>query len=256
MEPYYQDERITLYHGDCREVLAEIGPIFADMVIADPPYEQTSLEWDVAPEGWAPQVAGVLRPTGSVWCLGSLRSLPSVITDFARLSFHQAQDVIWEKHNGSSLAADRFRRVHEQVVQLYRRPWERIYRKVQKTNDATARTVRRKKRPAHWGNIGAGSYTSEDGGPRLQRSVIAARSAHGRARHPTEKPAGIVAPLLLYSCPPGGLIIDPFSGGGAVLLCARDLGFRAIGVELEEKYAEEAAERLREELPFYKERTR
>jgi site-specific DNA-methyltransferase (adenine-specific) len=83
--------------------------------------------------------------------------------------------------------------------------------------------------------------------------VIYARSAHGRALHPTEKPAGIVAPLLRYSCPPGGLIVDPFSGAGAVLLCARDLGFRAIGVEFDETYAERAADRLRQELPFYKE---
>ena len=253
MKPYYQDESITLYLGDCREVLPQLGTLNADMVLADPPYEPTTLKWDVAPEGWAQQAATTLRPTGSLWCFGSLRSLPAVISDFADLGFQQAQDVIWEKHNGSSLAADRFRRVHEQVVQLYRPPWERIYREVQKTNDATARTVRRKKRPPHWGNIGAAHYVSQDGGPRLQRSVIHARSAHGRARHPTEKPAGIVAPLLRYSCPPGGLIVDPFSGAGAVLWCAKDLGFQAVGVEKDEAYAEAAAERLRQELPFYKE---
>ncbi len=76
---------------------------------------------------------------------------------------------------------DRFKRVHELAAQFYRvgTAWAEIYNDVQTTPDATARTVRRKRRPPHTGHIEVDHYISEDGGPRLMRSVIYARNAHG-----------------------------------------------------------------------------
>ena len=73
----------------------------------------------------------------------------------------------------------------------YKGDWSTIYHQAPTTPDATARAVRRKYRPPHTGHIEASSYVSEDGGPRLMRSVIAVHSMHGRAIHPTEKPLGI-----------------------------------------------------------------
>ena len=49
--PYWQDERCSLYVGDCREVLPALG-VTADLVLADPPYGETSLPWDRWPDGW------------------------------------------------------------------------------------------------------------------------------------------------------------------------------------------------------------
>jgi site-specific DNA-methyltransferase (adenine-specific) len=154
------------------------------------------------------------------------------------------QDLVWEKHNGSSLHADRFRRVHEQIVQLYCRPWAEVYHQPVHTHDATARAVRRKRRPEHWGRIDKGTYVSVDGGPRLQRSVLQVRSEHGHALHPTQKPLGVLIPLVQYSSPPGGLVLDPFAGSGSTLVAARLEGRRAIGIEIEERYCEAAVSRL------------
>jgi site-specific DNA-methyltransferase (adenine-specific) len=67
---------------------------------------------------------------------------------------------------------------------------------------------------------------------------------HGRALHPTEKPIGILDPLIRYACPTGGLVLDPFAGSGSTLDAARQAGRRAIGIEGDEKYAEAAAKRL------------
>ena len=67
--PYYQDESVTLYLGDCREVLPALD-VTADCIIADPPYGETSLAWDRWPDGWTGVAAAASR---SMWCFGSLR---------------------------------------------------------------------------------------------------------------------------------------------------------------------------------------
>lgn len=216
-----------------------------DCIITDPPYGDTNLGWDRQCAGWAAECRRVLRPSGSMWVFGSMRSFMSSAAEF--IGWKLAQDVIWEKHNGSSFANDRFRRVHEIAVQFYRddAAWGGVYRSPQFTNDATARTVRKKARPAHWhGATGATVYTSEDGGPRLMRSVIYARSEHGRAVHPTQKPIEIIEPLLLYSCPPGGTVLDLFAGSGTTAIAAERHGRHSVMVDLSQDYAALAEKRL------------
>lgn len=210
-----------------------------DAIITDPPYGETSLEWDVWPKGWPTLI---LAHTRQLWCFGSMRMFWERRDDFA--AWKLAQDLVWEKHNGSGSAADRFRRVHELALHFYHGEWSALYKQPVMTMDATARTARRKGRPPHWGNIGEKLYVSEDGGPRMMRSVIPVRSCHGHAVNETQKPEGIVAPLLEYSVPVGGLVIDPFAGSGTVLAVARQQGKRAIGVELCEGQCVEIARRL------------
>ena len=238
MKPYYDQDGITIFHGDCRDVLPSIEP--CDVVIADPPYGDTSLSWDVPVSGWLPQVR--LKESGSVWCFGSLKMFMSSGSEWSDWTL--AQDVIWEKHNGSGFHADRFKRVHEHAVQFYRCEWRRIYKNVVTTPDAVKKTARRKHKPTHMGQIERGAYLSFEGGPRLMRSVIRVRSCHGYAEHPTQKPVGILGPLIEYSCPPGGLVLDPFMGSGSTLRAAKDLGRRAIGIEKDEKFCEVAVRRL------------
>jgi site-specific DNA-methyltransferase (adenine-specific) len=235
-QPYWTDGTVTLYHGDAMQLLQHMR---ADAIVTDPPYGETSLEWDRWPDGW-PSHAACVAP--QMWCFGSFRMFTDKAGEFS--AWKLAQDVIWEKHNGSNPFADRFRRLHELAVHFYRGDWSELHINPQFTNDATARTVRRKKRPPQWGNIEASSYRSEDGGPRLMGSVIYARSCHGYAIHPTQKPEAIVTPLVEYSVPVGGLVVDPFAGSGTVLQVARKSGRRAIGIEASEKYCRAIVERL------------
>jgi site-specific DNA-methyltransferase (adenine-specific) len=244
MKSYYSHAGITIYHADCRAAAHDVP--LADCVIADPPYGDTSLEWDRRVADWSIAMDRRLSPTGSMWVFGSLRFFMESVHQFKDWTL--AQDVIWEKHNGSSFHADRFKRVHEHAVQFYRGDWASVYKSPVTMPDATARAVRRKQRPPHTGHIEAGSYVSHDGGPRLMRSVIAVRSCHGEAEHPTQKPVGIIDPLLRYSCRPGGIVLDPFMGSGSVLVAAKALGLRAVGIEIEEKFCEVAARRLSQEV--------
>lgn len=248
VKPYYDDGRgIVIYHGDCREILP-ILPVMADCVIADPPYNQTSLAWDRWPERWPLTVEASLKPTGSMWCFGSLRMFMQRAADFE--AWQLAEDIVWEKHNGSGFHADRFKRIHEQAAHFYKAGtrWDGVYKNIPTTQDATARTVRRKQRPPHMGEIPGTRYTSEDGGPRLMRSVIYARSCHGRAENETQKPEEIVAPLIEASCPPGGLVLSPFGGSGTDGVVAKMLGRRAVLIEAREEQCEIAARRLSQEI--------
>jgi site-specific DNA-methyltransferase (adenine-specific) len=235
-KPYYEDDFVTLHHGDCRDILPALGHV--DVVVTDPPYGDTSLDWDAPVKGWL-----ALVDAPQVWCFGSLRFFLEHGAEF-RDGWRYGQEIVWEKHNGSGFHADRFKRVHELAVHWYRGEWRGLYLAVPVTMDAAARRVRRRQRPTHTGDIGAAAYVSEDAGPRLMRSVLQVRSEHGRAVHPTQKPVGIVRPLIEYSCPPGGVVLDPFAGSGSTLVAAREVGRRAIGIELSERYCEAAARRL------------
>lgn len=233
--------------GDCRQVMANHGPF--DLVIADPPYGDTSLEWDEIVSGWEQVARACLRPSGSMWVFGSLRYFMTVGIP---AGFKLAQDIVWEKHNGSSMRADRFRRVHEHAVHLYRDDarWGDVYNEVQTTPDAVAKSVKRSNKPRHFGKIGSVEYRSIDGGPRLMRSVLQMRSQHGRAIHPTEKPSSLLEVLIRTSCPPGGLVGDFFAGSGAAGEAASFAGRRYIGAEIDPVMAAKAQARLDGLLKF------
>lgn len=230
--------------GDCRTALAERGPF--DMILADPPYGDTSLNWDKRVKGWEKAAHSLLKPTGSMWVFGSMRFFMDTSAEIRTAGFRYAQEIVWEKQNGSGFHADRFKRVHEFAVQFYRADaeWSKVFNEVQTTPDATARTVRRKKRPPHTGHIEAGHYVSEDGGPRLMRSVIYMRNAHGHAIHPTQKPAALLEILIRTSCPPGGTVCDMFVGSGAGADAAAMAGRDYIGTEDDAAMADKARDRL------------
>lgn len=235
---YYQDELVTLWHGDFRDVLPTLGRTF-DAIVTDPPYGETSLEWDVWPNGWPAAVAPFAR---SMWCFGSMRMFLDRRDDFA--GWKLSQDIVWEKHNGSGFHADRFRRIHEHATHWYQGEWADVRHEAQTTNDATARTVRSKRRPSHTGHIERTPYVSVDGGPRLMGSVLYAPSMHGNAINETEKPVSIVEPLIAYAVSPGGTVLDTFAGSASTGIAARNIGRRAVLIEKREDQCEKAARRL------------
>ena len=238
IEPYYEDADTSLYMGDMRLVLPKLD-LTADCVIADPPYGETSLAWDRWPSGWPDALIGAAR---SMWCFGSMRMFLERALQFG--AWRMSQDVVWEKQNGSSFAADRFKRVHEHAVHWYRGSWGDIHHDAPRV-EVSWRTAanRGRQRPKHTGDIGARSWS--DDGTRITRSVLSAPNMWRRgAIHPTEKPVEILQPLITYACPVGGLIVDPFAGSGSTAVAARLTGRRAVLIEADERYCELIANRL------------
>lgn len=245
MQAYFEQDGIKLYHGDCRDVLPALD-LKADAVITDAPYGETEIHWDRWPVGWLASLQSIATSTTNLWCFGSMRMFLERLPEFTDWRF--VQEIVWEKHNGSGFHVDRFRRVHELLFHFVprRAKWKEVYRETQFTNDAVARTVRRKAKPPHWhGARKANSYQSIDGGPRQMRSVLKVRSMHGRAIHPTQKPVELLTPIVRYSCPPNGLVIDPFGGSGSTAAACRESGRRCILIEADEAECEKAANRLR-----------
>jgi site-specific DNA-methyltransferase (adenine-specific) len=239
---YYSDESVTLYCGRLEEVLPALT-LRADLVVADPAYGETSLPWDRWLTGW-PQALADLDVAPAMWCFGSMRMFMTRAEEFR--GWQLSQDVVWEKRNGTGFATDRFKRVHELALHWYRGPWEQVHSvtpRVPRTGPDKS-GARRTKVP-HTGAIGPGAYV--DDGLRLVRSVMRAGSVRGGI-HGTQKPTGLLEPLIAYGCPPGGLVLDPFAGSCSTLVAARALGRRAIGIEMREEQCELAARRLSQDV--------
>lgn len=252
--PYYADDTVALYHGDCRDLLPALG-VRADLILADPPYEQTSLTWDRWPTGWLSAATGC---AASMWCFLPLRQFampPYRGQEFTAAGWRLSQDLepaletahdhlTWEKHNGSGFTTDRFRRVHETITHWYRGRWSSIYHDTP-TIPGIARDAApfsRRRPPAHTSAIGPGTYTY--GTTRIARSVLHVRSVHGSAVHPTQKPVDLLEVLIRYGCPPGATVLDPFAGAGSTGVAARAAGRRALLIESDERHCHQAARRL------------
>jgi site-specific DNA-methyltransferase (adenine-specific) len=67
-----------------------------------------------------------------------------------------------------------------------------------------------------------------------------------RTDHPCQMPEALLERILLTSCPPDGVVLDPFSGSGVAEVVGKKLGLNVLGCELSEKYATAARKRLME----------
>lgn len=242
---------MTVILGDCRDVLPTLPAASVDCIVTDPPYGDTALAWDRKVKGWAEFCLRLLKPSGSLWCFGSLRFFMEHNGEFA--GWKLAQDVVWEKHNGSGFDTDRFKRVHELAAQFYpaNRAWSEIYRcpQVVAGEARPTATIGSRGQTPHRGKIGTAGYEYTD--KRMMRSVIFARSCHGKAEHPTQKPVEILEPLIRYSCPSGGVVLDPFAGSGSTALAANLAGCRSIMIEVDPTYAAIAERRLQDDAPLF-----
>lgn len=197
-ELLYSDSFVSLYLGDfLSDNIAALDTLEPDLVIADPPYGTTKLAWDRWLNDWPMYVTG-----RSMWCFGSLRMFMEHAQDFANANWQQSHDIVWEKHNGSSFQADRFRRVHEHAVHFYRGAWSKVsgptirrwrlredgpFEAAPNTNgrDQTRRLPYHRRRPSDGHERVAGELRARE----RDSSDPEARSA-SRATHPLRLPAG------------------------------------------------------------------
>lgn len=208
MSLYYQDEHVTLYHGDCLE---EAAWLEADVLVTDPPYGMS-------------YVSNMNRDRRNT-------KLGRVI---AADKTTAARDAALDAWDGPALVFGRWnceRPAHTRARLI----WD-------KTPCGFMGDL-----SLPWGSAEEEVYVLGDGwvGKReanVLRCQMLMSADRERPDHPTPKPVPLME-RLIEKCPPG-IIADPFAGSGATLLAARNLGRKAIGVELEERYCEVIARRL------------
>jgi site-specific DNA-methyltransferase (adenine-specific) len=211
---YYQDEQVTLYHGDCLEITDWLG---ADVLVTDPPY---GIAWHQrlgsSSKGTRNQVdtsnviAGDGDPSLRDAVLAQWAQKPAVVFGNWRVQRPAAVRslLIWHKANSWWGTANQAFYTNHEDIYVLGEGWPKSTRPL--------RSV----------------ITTEE-----LRSAAPAK--HG---HPTPKPVRLME-ILIDRCPPG-VIADPFAGSGSTLIAARNLGRKAIGVEIEERYCEIIARRL------------
>lgn len=220
MKPYYEDDLVTLYHGDCLEVDAWLA---ADVLVTDPPYGI----------GWVSGGFGANKEAREVAKMRKREGLVSVAND---------QDV-----RARDAALDSWGNRPAMVFGSWRIPRpERVSHRLIWHKVKTYPGVR----TGPWFPADEEIYVLGSGwvGAPEQNVYQTTRmqaASHGlvaETGHPTPKPVGLME-RLIAKCPPG-VIADPFAGSGSTLVAARNLGRHAIGVELEERYCEAIAKRL------------
>ena len=237
--PFYADEWVSLYLGDWRELIA---PDFrADLLCTDPPYGETSLDWDRWPDGW-PELAA--RHSDAMWCFGSMRMFLDRRDEFA--AWKLSQDVVWEKNTTMFNLGDRFSRCHEHALHWYRGQWSAIHHEPPRVPAETRKAgdfVR-----SSGGEIygGLGMNRRQIDGLAFQRSVMRSRSVRDVA--PTQKPTPLLEMLITYGCPPGGVVLDLFAGSCSTGVAAKSTGRRAVLFEKREAQCELAARRLSQDV--------
>ena len=224
VKPYYQDDAVTIYHGDCREVIPVVG---ADAVITDPPYgcgvpygpsydDSRSDYWP-----WLQERIALMRRAAPV--VAFTHCVPAL----ARLD---GWDWIGVWNKGRAYGA----RIGNSPLIA---GWEPIFFYgvhgigVDGKGLPDVLTVA----PARAGNVMEGRVGREkwaDG------TIVA---------HPVPKPTALYVQLIEALCPKG-TVLDPFMGSGTTLRAAKDLGRKAIGIEIEERYCEIAAKRCAQEV--------
>lgn len=226
LRPYYADDSVTIYHGDCRDVLPELPNESIDLLLTDPPYGmqyasvgKTAQHANVSADGVRQGVrvvrqslhetAAKLKPDAHLLIFCHWQSWPDFY-DAASAYATIRNALIWHKGGGGM----------GNVLANYIRDYEVIL--------YAARGNR---------NIGGdGKYSSVLSGFDREPGM-------GRF-HPTQKPVPLLSHLIRRHSDQGGMVLDSFMGSGSTLLAARAQGRRAIGIELDERYCDIAARRL------------
>jgi DNA modification methylase len=210
MKPYYSHAGITIYHGDCREILPTLPK--CDLLLTDPPYgvgenahriasrskaakttDYGEFTWDTDPASRDEIEASLAAAKDCIIWGGNYFRLPPA-----------RGWLVWDKQNSGNFADAELAWTNLKMsVRIFRFLWN--------------------------GMIRAGEWRDK---PRV---------------HPTQKPTELLHWCIGFA-PDAQTIIDPFMGSGTTLVASKNLGRKGIGIEMEEKYCEIAAKRLSQEV--------
>ena len=213
IEPYYTDDHVTIYHGNSLEILPTLQ---YDAMVTDPPY---GIAWKGNGYNGARPHDGIANDDTTDARDAALRSCgnrPAIVfgSVYCAPPANARHVAVWHKPPDSGV-------IGAQIG--LRRDIEAVYFLGKFDN-----------RPVHRSSV-------------FQSTLSAIGSHTQRYGHPHAKPVDLMRSLLEL-LPDDFVIVDPFMGSGTTLRAAKDLGRKAIGIELEERYCEVAARRMAQEV--------
>jgi modification methylase len=244
--------------GDCIAAMRSLPDACVDMVFADPPYN-LQLGGDLSrPDGshvdavtdawdkfdsfaaydrftreWLTEARRVLKPTGSLWVIGSYHNIYRVGAILQDAGFWILNDIVWRKANPMpNFKGTRFTNAHETLI------WASMGEKAKYTFNYTAmKTLNDElQMRSDW-------VLPICGGPERLRKG-------GHKVHPTQKPEALLYRVMLATTHKGDVVLDPFFGTGTTGAVAKRLGREWIGCERERGYRDAALERIELALPL------
>ena len=224
MSIYYEDEHVTVHHGDSLDIMPTIDAGTVHSCVTDPPYVIGAVSaGNMASKsgGWADmmnsalwftewyrQVDRTLRNDASFWTFCNWRTLPVVMKSAISAGLPVTSLMVWDKEWIGPGGSQGLRPAYE-LCALIAKP----------------------------------AFAIQDRGvPDVWRHKTGGHKPNG---HPAEKPVGLVERILKTSgLKPGETVLEPFAGSGTTAVAAKALGLKCIAIEAEEKYCEIIAKRL------------
>jgi modification methylase len=247
-----------LIQGDCIAAMRALPPGSVDMIFADPPYNlqlggdlhrpdgsfvdavtddwdkfDTFAAYDRFTREWLAAARRLLKPTGTLWVIGSYHNIFRVGAAVQDLGFWILNDIVWRKANPMpNFKGTRFTNAHETLI------WAAMGEKARYTfNYRSLKTLNDElQMRSDW------EFPICGGQERLKRDGVKV--------HPTQKPEALLYRVLLACTKPGDVVLDPFFGTGTTGAVAKRLGRRWIGIEREDSYCAAARERIAAALPL------
>ncbi len=244
--------RNQILNGDCVMLMAALPANSIDCIFADPPYNlqlQQELKrpdlsvvdavddaWDqfdnndaytAFSRAWLTEARRVLKPTGTLWVIGSYHNIYRLGALLMDLSFWMLNDVVWHKTNPMpNFRGTRFQNATETMLWVQKEQGAKYtfnYHALKNLNDGT-------QMQNVW-NIPLCTGTE-----RLKED--------GKKAHSTQKPEALLYRVIASSTNPGDVILDPFFGTGTTGAVAKKLGRDFIGLERDENYVRLAQARI------------
>jgi modification methylase len=246
--------------GNALEVLNNLPEGSVDLVFADPPYNLqlkgelkrpnnsrvdgveegwdkflSFAAYDTFTRAWLEGAKRVLKPSGSLWVIGSYHNIFRVGSILQDLDFWILNDIIWRKTNPMpNFRGKRFTNAHETMIWAARDPHQKKYTFNYNAMKALNDDLQMR---SDW------TLPLCTGEERLKKS-------DGSKAHPTQKPEALLHRIILSSSNPGDVVLDPFFGTGTTGAVAKRLGRNYIGIEQEKAYIDAALKRLKQVVPI------
>ena len=254
MKPYYDHNGITIYNGDCLNIMPDIPGGSVDMVMADPPYGITTCKWDsiIPLEPMWKQLKRVIKKNGAIVLTASQPFTTTLIS--SNMSMFK-YCWVWEKTKAGNFchAKNMPLKLHEDISvfslgsvkhigQANRMPYNPqgvISVDKKWSRPRTYESEHNYRRPSH----SLDRKITQEGYP---STVLTFGSVHNPP-HSTQKPVALMEYLIKTYTNEGETVLDFAMGSGTTLVAAKALGRKAIGIEISEKYCETAVGRLAQE---------